>query len=252
MLDALGEGESDAGELTIGATTPGGRRGRRPRAAALARRVLASPDDRSPSAHVPILLSPEQVAPTLSTEIVESKLVLKSDPLLLRATMAPGLALTRDAAQGRRLRDQRHRGVRRPRGHRQARRPRGGRQGDRRRASTRSRAMTEDVQPARTTEWAQKLNITELVSSYTTNYPCCQPRVQNIHRGADVINGTIVAPGRHVLAQHRARPPHPREGLRPRAADRRRPLVRGLGRRRGEPALDARCTTRRSSVATRT
>ncbi len=54
---------------------------------------------------------------------------------------------------------------------------------------------TEDVQPVRTTEWAQKLNITELVSSYTTNYPCCPPRVQNIHRAADVINNTIVAPG---------------------------------------------------------
>ena len=38
------------------------------------------------------------------------------------------------------------------------------------------RAMTEDVQPARTTEWAQKLNITELVSSYTTYHPVRRSR----------------------------------------------------------------------------
>ena len=32
-------------------------------------------------------------------------------------------------------------------------------------------------------------------SSYTTQHPCCQPRVTNIHLAADTINGTIVEPG---------------------------------------------------------
>lgn len=193
VLTALGEGKSNAGELTIGATTPAVDEADVQRAAALARRVLASPTKVTVGT-APILLSPEQVAPTLSTEIVESKLVLKSDPLKLRATMAPGLApletppkdadfaingtavsvvpavtgkLVNLDEVGKEIAKGRHT----------------------------IGAQTEDVQPARTTEWAQKLNITELVSSYTTYYPCCQPRVQNIHRGADVINNTIVAPG---------------------------------------------------------
>ena len=33
------------------------------------------------------------------------------------------------------------------------------------------------------------------MSSYTTEHPCCQPRVTNIHLAADTINGTIVEPG---------------------------------------------------------
>jgi vancomycin resistance protein YoaR len=193
VMAALGEGRSDAGELTIGATTPAVDEADVQRAAALARRVLASPTKVTVGA-VPILLSPEQIAPTLSTEIVESKLVLKSDPLKLRATMAPGLAPLetppKDAdfaingtavsvvpAVTGKLVDLEDVGKAIAKGRHSI------------------SAMTEDVQPARTTEWAQKLNITELVSSYTTNYPCCQPRVQNIHRGADVINNTIVAPG---------------------------------------------------------
>jgi len=52
-----------------------------------------------------------------------------------------------------------------------------------------------EVQPERTTEWAQKLNITEQVSSFTTNHPAGQERVKNIHRAADVVNNTIVEPG---------------------------------------------------------
>src|SRR6185436_4273108 len=56
-------------------------------------------------------------------------------------------------------------------------------------------ATLHTTAPARTTEWAQKLNITELVGSYTTQHPCCQPRVTNIHLAADTISGTIVEPG---------------------------------------------------------
>ena len=56
-------------------------------------------------------------------------------------------------------------------------------------------ATTHTTPPVHTTEWAQKLNITELVSSYTTEHPCCQPRVTNIHLGADTINNTVLEPG---------------------------------------------------------
>ena len=56
-------------------------------------------------------------------------------------------------------------------------------------------ANLETTPPVHTTEWAQKLHITELVASYTTEHPCCQPRVTNIHLAADTINNTIVEPG---------------------------------------------------------
>ena len=59
------------------------------------------------------------------------------------------------------------------------------------------------VSPARDTAWAQRLNITRLVSSYTTNHPCCQPRVTNIHTAAAALNGAIVEPGQTFsLNQH--------------------------------------------------
>ena len=52
------------------------------------------------------------------------------------------------------------------------------------------------AQPKLTTEKAQKLRITELVSEFTTNYPCCAPRVTNIKRAATLLDGTIILPGK--------------------------------------------------------
>ncbi|HVE92196.1 MAG TPA: VanW family protein [Actinomycetota bacterium] len=51
------------------------------------------------------------------------------------------------------------------------------------------------AEAALTTEEAKKLKITELVSSFDTQHPCCQPRVKNIHRIADAVDGTVVKPG---------------------------------------------------------
>jgi vancomycin resistance protein YoaR len=51
------------------------------------------------------------------------------------------------------------------------------------------------TQPAHDTAWAQRLGITGLVSSFTTHHPCCQTRIQNIHRAASIIDGTIIEPG---------------------------------------------------------
>ncbi|MEU8249686.1 VanW family protein [Nonomuraea sp. NPDC048916] len=51
------------------------------------------------------------------------------------------------------------------------------------------------IQPRVTTEQAGKLGIEERVSSFTTRHPCCVPRVTNIHRIADIVDGYIVRPG---------------------------------------------------------
>jgi vancomycin resistance protein YoaR len=52
-----------------------------------------------------------------------------------------------------------------------------------------------DLIPERTTAWAEGLHITELVSSFTTEFPAGQPRVENIAQAAEYIDGTIVPPG---------------------------------------------------------
>ncbi|MGD9696868.1 MAG: VanW family protein [Thermoleophilia bacterium] len=57
------------------------------------------------------------------------------------------------------------------------------------------RARFEVSEPALTTEEAQKLGITELVSSFSTPYPCCEPRVTNIKRAAEILNGMIIPAG---------------------------------------------------------
>ncbi|QBI21446.1 hypothetical protein ER308_18980 [Egibacter rhizosphaerae] len=53
----------------------------------------------------------------------------------------------------------------------------------------------EVVEPDRTTADAEDLQVTEAVSSFTTEHACCQGRVQNIQRMADIVNGTLVEPG---------------------------------------------------------
>jgi vancomycin resistance protein YoaR len=51
------------------------------------------------------------------------------------------------------------------------------------------------LHPARDTAWAESLGIKEQVSSFTTEHPCCASRVTNIHRAADLIQGSVVEPG---------------------------------------------------------
>ena len=52
--------------------------------------------------------------------------------------------------------------------------------------------------PALDTERASGLGIRGLVSSFTTRHPCCERRVENIHRIADIMNGRVVEPGQTV------------------------------------------------------
>ncbi|HEY9458233.1 MAG TPA: VanW family protein, partial [Gaiella sp.] len=62
-------------------------------------------------------------------------------------------------------------------------------------ASTTHRARFTREEPSLTTEDADGLGIHELISEFTTYYPCCAPRVTNIQRGAEIMDGTIVRPG---------------------------------------------------------
>jgi vancomycin resistance protein YoaR len=50
-----------------------------------------------------------------------------------------------------------------------------------------------EVEDARTQ--AAKLGITEMVSEFTTNHNCCESRVENIHRIADIVRGVVIHPG---------------------------------------------------------
>lgn len=51
------------------------------------------------------------------------------------------------------------------------------------------------TRPALRTDDALALGITEEVSVFTTDHPCCQGRVTNIQRIAELVRGTVVQPG---------------------------------------------------------
>lgn len=51
------------------------------------------------------------------------------------------------------------------------------------------------VAPEFSTADARDLKIEDQVSTFTTEHSCCEPRVENIHRIADLIDGTVVLPG---------------------------------------------------------
>jgi vancomycin resistance protein YoaR len=53
-------------------------------------------------------------------------------------------------------------------------------------------------EPELSTEQASQLSIRGLVSTFTTRHPCCERRVDNIHRIADLLNGLLVKPGETV------------------------------------------------------
>ncbi|HEU4411608.1 MAG TPA: VanW family protein [Polyangiaceae bacterium] len=60
--------------------------------------------------------------------------------------------------------------------------------------------------PALSTEGAEALRITKLVASFTTRHGCCEPRVQNIHRIADLVDGALVRPGETFSVNERVGP----------------------------------------------
>jgi vancomycin resistance protein YoaR len=63
-------------------------------------------------------------------------------------------------------------------------------------AEARSATIAGDtIAPDRTTKEARELQITQRVSSFTTQHACCESRVTNIHRFADIMDGALVEPG---------------------------------------------------------
>lgn len=62
-------------------------------------------------------------------------------------------------------------------------------------SATAVRARFKVGRPERTTAEAKALRITELVSEYSTSYNCCEPRVTNIQRAAEMLDGTIIPAG---------------------------------------------------------
>jgi vancomycin resistance protein YoaR len=54
------------------------------------------------------------------------------------------------------------------------------------------------VEPPLTTDGARNLGITRLLSTFTTRHSCCEKRVDNIHRIADLLDGLVVKPGETV------------------------------------------------------
>jgi vancomycin resistance protein YoaR len=51
------------------------------------------------------------------------------------------------------------------------------------------------VEPKLTVDDAEKLGIKQQVSTFTTPHKCCEPRVTNIHRIADIVRGYVIKPG---------------------------------------------------------
>lgn len=49
--------------------------------------------------------------------------------------------------------------------------------------------------PEFTTADAEALRVRGLVAKFTTYHPCCQPRVENIHRISEMIDGVVIEPG---------------------------------------------------------
>ncbi len=43
--------------------------------------------------------------------------------------------------------------------------------------------------------WAEAMNIRQPIASFTTSHACCESRVQNIQRIADIVRGKVVEPG---------------------------------------------------------
>ena len=50
-------------------------------------------------------------------------------------------------------------------------------------------------QPDLSTQQARQLQIVEKVSEFTTNHACCESRVTNIHRIADLVDDVVIEPG---------------------------------------------------------
>lgn len=193
LLGALGDGRVRDVELPVGRVEPPTTRAELERAAAHARRVLAAPVTIVLDGH-PFTLTPPQLATTLTTRLRGRHVDLVVDGAKLRVALGPPLAaLEQPPVDASFSVNGTHVSV-------VASKPgrilATGPAGDAILRGERTvNATLADVQPVHDTAWAQRLNITELVSTFTTHHPSGEPRVKNIHRAADILNNTIVEPG---------------------------------------------------------
>jgi vancomycin resistance protein YoaR len=168
-------------------------------AAATRARALLQGDVTLVVGHTSVRIRPAQLARAMGTRVVGDALAVTVDPNRLHAAIAPALAplevLPVDATFD--ITDQNTVNV--VPSH-------DGRMIDMRavaaavlRGDRRISAPLRDTTPARDTKWAKSLGIVRQVSSFTTEYPAGETRVINIHRGADLLNNTVVEPG-HVFS----------------------------------------------------
>ncbi len=61
--------------------------------------------------------------------------------------------------------------------------------------ATSVRARFKVTMPTTTTAQVKAYKVTDLVSEFSTPYNCCEPRVTNIQRAAEILNGTIIPAG---------------------------------------------------------
>jgi len=194
---ALRRGSRGPVPLPTGRVEPAVDRAAVARAAAHARAILAAPvvvDAPTPTGTVTATLSPTQVASVLGTRARGGQLEVTADASALRPLLGPTLAAVeappRDAGfavQGNNV---------------SVVPSTPGRTVDLAsiagaiaRGEHRVTAAVHERQPEHDTAWAQQLGITELVSSFTTYFPCCQPRVTNIRTAVAALDGAIVEPG---------------------------------------------------------
>jgi vancomycin resistance protein YoaR len=62
-------------------------------------------------------------------------------------------------------------------------------------APRRAEVVFTTTEPRVSTETAAGLGVVEQISSYTSAFPCCAPRVTNIRRIAEIVDGYVVLPG---------------------------------------------------------
>jgi len=76
-------------------------------------------------------------------------------------------------------------------------------------------SLSQGAEPALTTTAAEQAGVARLVGSYTTRHACCQPRVENIHHIADLLDGTLVRPGDTFSVNQLVGPRTVKNGFRP-------------------------------------
>ena len=62
-------------------------------------------------------------------------------------------------------------------------------------APRRASAPLSESAPRLSTEQAAGLGVVEVLGTYTSSFPCCQPRVKNIQTIADIVDGHVLKPG---------------------------------------------------------